>query len=270
MFRIHQEGLPYQPARSRLSEDAILSRVVSLPKGRIPEWADFTTLGIDVQADRVFWMEIAWGVERVRGHIVNWGQFPGEMVAQHENLNMLLRLNRSKPLVRAFIDSGDGNTTGDVYGWSNTHNQGVRPIKGRVGLSDESTNRQFIANSHGPEHDGKLLILEVNLIKDYFAKLMEREIESGVSISYPLEVADDVSFQRQMVSEERRSQTGANGKTRSGWFVRDGYGANHWWDCAIYATGGAIHYGLMNAGSIAPKRKRRRQIRATGSPVPTR
>lgn len=270
MFRIHQEGLPFQPARSRLSEDAILSRVVSLPRGKVPDWADFTTLGMDVQGDRVVWVEMAWGVAQVRGHVVNYGEIKGEIVALHEQLNMLIGMKRSVPLARAFIDSGDGNTTADVYNWTNTHNLGVRPIKGRVGLSDEHSNRKFISDSRGAEHNDKLLILEVNHIKDFFAKLMERELESGLSITFPLEVADDVGFQRQMVSEERRAETSPNGKTRSGWFTRTGYGANHLWDCAIYATSGAIHYGVLNATVAAPKVRRRPRIKATGSAVPTR
>lgn len=48
----------------------------ALPRYEVPQWADFVTVGIDVQQAVLFWLMAAWQQESFRGAIVDWGAWP--------------------------------------------------------------------------------------------------------------------------------------------------------------------------------------------------
>lgn len=85
-------GLEDSPAATK---EQILSRIVGIERGVVPNWAERLTAFIDVQGSLLYWIVTAWRSD-FTGHIVDYGAFPDQKrpyftLAEAKNLKRTLK-----------------------------------------------------------------------------------------------------------------------------------------------------------------------------------
>lgn len=78
-FRSEYQNDPvdHTPATTVLTDDEIQAKAVELPRGVVPAGCRMLTAFIDVQAELLYWMVVAWE-EHFTGHVVDYGAWPDQ------------------------------------------------------------------------------------------------------------------------------------------------------------------------------------------------
>ncbi len=252
-FYIHQEGLPWQPPGKKVELQSVEGAISDLPAALFPAWVEFITIGMDVQGDGVWFLVAGWSPRQNRVHLGYWGfstDHPSRGMGEIER--MLAKEweredGRKARADFAAMDSGDGNSTEDVYRFCNRFER-LFPVKGASGRLSKS-----YQISRGQEHKDKLRIVDTHKMKDMISNLFAN---SRVTMARP--AADDIEFLRMLVSEERNKETGM-------WEKRKGYKANHILDTFAYnlAIAADLFFGHAG-GEDAPQPKKKTQPKIVG------
>jgi phage terminase large subunit GpA-like protein len=240
-----------------MGEASIVSRVdEKAERGVVPSWAQIITMGVDVQADRFVWVVSGWR-SNTRGCVIDHGEAGG----WEELQDVIARVWPQDGTARNFqpcyvlIDSGDGLMTGDVYQFCSQMDRArgqVLPVKGSsAGLNTfhRMSIRDAVKDRKGHiRAKESLVLIDTAKVKDFLASCLDRPVGSDAAFTFHDEVASDLTFQRQIVSEERGRDPKAK-SNRTLWKTRDGYEANHFWDALVYATTGALMRGVLRGGT---------------------
>lgn len=136
-------GLPYEYAKGAVDEEALKARAEDYPELRAPLDALVVTVGVDTQHDRFAVVVRAWGPGE-ESWLLYWGEIYGNTTDRSDPVWQELDKVVFGPFkhesggelwtAALSIDSGDGNTSENVYHWvRHKHRQGkhfVMPIKG--------------------------------------------------------------------------------------------------------------------------------------------
>ena len=243
-FHNHFRAKGFSPKRMQIVEASIAARAnPDMARGVVPPWADFFTLGADVQHDRIYWVRSAWRKADQRRHIFDWGILEGRIddaafrkgplqALVDEVVEWQGGLKKGRARLACF-DSGDGTVTLDVYAFARQFQGGrVVPIKGGNIAAGRLWKRSADEEA---EHRGGLVMLDVDRIKDWWSKLMQREGESAPT--FAAEVVFDPEFQRHLCSQAR--------DPKGHWDMRAGYGEDHWLDAGVYDVAAGMLCGLV-------------------------
>lgn len=119
--------------------ERLLERREDYTPGTVPRGGLFLTAGVDVQRDRLECKVLAWGRGK-ESWSVDYQIFDGRtsepavwrQLEEYRAQTFPTAGGAELPIVRMFVDSGDGTTTNDVYSWVRTQPYPqVQAIKGR-------------------------------------------------------------------------------------------------------------------------------------------
>lgn len=246
-FTLHELAEGFVEKRIIMEEQTIVDRVDRELDNDLPKWADILSLGADLQWDRLYWVQTAWGRNHQRCHVMDFGVIEGDV---DHTLAALLAMIRDAPVSpgATAVDSGDGAHTETVYRWALANKgYGVWPIKG---ASAALGGGKLLGRSRDEKasHRGRLWNLDTDKLKSFVSRLMSRPVEHEGRVSFCAKALTDEAFQRQLCAEQRLK----NGK----WALRPGYADNHFWDATVYATAAAHIGGLFREASrAAPPRQ---------------
>lgn len=265
IFRNHFLALPYQPRKMVMAERAVVDRCnPGLARGTVPTGTEAALLGCDVQDDGVFWIKLGVNRHGPRVAVSDWGFLQGDFEGMHGALDALVTTGltlpegRELPLLRVGFDSGSGLHRDRVYAyarkWALQRKAGrkVLPTKGERVIGGGG----LVAWSKTSQSDHRVELLRLGTValKDLFAGWFARSPGDPNAVVFASEAAEDLRFQRGIVSEERQRVRQRNGQEQVYWQPRDGYeGENHWWDALIIALGVGVSAGLVQG----PVRARR-------------
>ena len=233
-------GWIWEEKSEKVEADDLEYRSKEYKRGTVPEGAIVLTAGVDVQQDHLFYVVRAWGAQEE-----SWLVECGRLDAGLESLvgvliNRVFEGNNTKHKIRLVcIDSG--YRTNEVYQFSRRYAEIVRPIKGQQKISGvpiRATKIDRDASGDTIRHSVRLFNLDVSHFKDKVTRLMTaQDGEPGawhLHSEVPGEYLRHVTSEHKVLTRNRRT-----GATKAEWTVKPGGGANHWWDCEIYATAAA-------------------------------
>jgi phage terminase large subunit GpA-like protein len=267
-FYIHELATAYVEKNQSFAEQSIVSRVDgSWKRGTVPNrGVDLITMGIDVQHDGVYWMKCGWEFSAGKCFVMDWCFIPSPL----EEILTLVREDtlggrwfffrggkRYQATVgRALIDVGDGQNDESVY-------QFVGMCPGDIVMPARGTGQRIpgpvpfakIGKSAKTGRVAKSILarerrIDVNRLKSGIARMMEREADHEGAVVFPAEALEDAAFQRQLCAEQWDRALGR-------WVKKQGYAANHWWDCWMMCLGGAMMKGFWRN---APAKQRREVV----------
>ena len=244
--------------------EILLARREPYVVGVVPDGGLFLTAGCDVQRDRLECGVWAWGRNReswaidyriIEGRTSEpdvWRQL-GEYISQtfpHER-------GAELPIRRVFVDSGDGTTTNDVYGWVRTQSQtqvaaikgsdkGILPV-GQPSPVDVTVGGKKISNGL------KIRMINVSFFKaEFYAALKSRpptdeEISQGFGYPqgychYPQGGLYGDEHFKQICAEQLVTHKRKNGRTVTEWMQTRA--RNEALDVRNYARAAAYDCGL--------------------------
>lgn len=245
--------------------ETLLLRRENYEPGTIPRGGLLLTAGVDVQRDRLEAEVVAWSRNR-ESWSVDYQIFEGK--TSEASVWQKLETFRSAtyrtesgvdlPIYRMFVDSGDGTTTNDVYGWVRTQPAGqVLAIKGTdrsILPVGQPSPVEVTVGGRKIKAGVKIKLVNVNFFKaELYANLKLRtptEEELAQGFSYPPGFCHFPSGQnygdehfKQLCAEQLVSRANRRtGRTRMEW--QQTRPRNEALDCRIYARAAAWDRGL--------------------------
>jgi len=250
-FIQHQLAQCYREYRVAMGPERIVERCGTIPRGVVPSDIVALSAGVDVQHDRIYWAVTGWTPIGPRPHVVDWGMVRGAPEVSLPELDGIILAReftrqdgQRLRVALTLVDCRDGVTAPAVYGYTGRRLDRMRPCMGenwlpagqyyRFGSYSKNEDREIIGDH--------VVKLDVTRVKDWWARLMHRDVAEPHAVSFASEAATDNDFVNQMISEVRQILPGGRVK----WVRRQNY-ENHWFDCAIYATGAAIIMGVLRS-----------------------
>ncbi|QDV50842.1 terminase gpA endonuclease subunit [Gimesia fumaroli] len=292
-FQNSTDALPYDPAPEEVDPHE-LARILRSDEDHIaicPIWSRFITRAVDVQSKAAGyefpWQVCAWG-EGGRGGTVTKGTAYGF----HELSGVLNRrdfphADGGPNLYVPFdvIDSGDGNSTDDVYAFC--HNRPFCfPLKGsstsfpkNYALSEISNDLRSQKQTESKERrllNGEVLLILVNTMRSQFwlQRILDGRIKADAinRFSIPAELADDEAFLEELLNEYQDIDFGPDGFFTRGWKRRTRNPNDqrdliryNWAAAQIITNNGQEWYLLPDRPNVTeevrtPRRKRKRKV----------
>lgn len=235
-------------------------------RGHVPTWAYFLTAGVDVQADRCYWVVRAWG-DGCTSALVDWGccrrtHKENDQTVLRSDLDQLdgVILSRRWPVLgenprglsalavcRLGIDSGYRST--DVFAWVRAHpGDRVLAVAGDPKIVPGTLYRfsalEKNVRTGKPYPEGTTRWgIDTNTYKSDLQDRWHAD-RNGPGVWWlpvdVLELRDGEDYLRQ-ITNERRIQAAARGPDRrvgpktTRWEVISESTGNHYWDCEVYA-----------------------------------
>jgi phage terminase large subunit GpA-like protein len=244
-------GEIWEDRSAATAEDRIRQLEAEHPKRHVPLQAPVLTMGVDVQAARIYYAVRAWGVNE-ESWLVDAG-----MVEHWEQLQEVLDMtwpvwvpsgkppqdDRDRAVRLCCIDSG--HRTAEVYSWCREHRLRARPIKGKDTLGGPLFRQGVIdRSSRGKPLPGglKLWLLATHELKDKLHQLMH--VPDDVDGGWWVHRGVHEDYARQVTAEHKVRQTDSRGRVKETWQPKYGGIANHWWDCEVYALAAAEMLGV--------------------------
>ncbi len=90
-----------------LDPELVAERITGIPRGIVPDWAEYVTAAIDVQQDSLWWLVSAWD-HHMRGHVVDYGVWPeqGRPYITNNDIKTSLRQFHNASTVELGIEAG--------------------------------------------------------------------------------------------------------------------------------------------------------------------
>lgn len=230
----------------------VMRLVADYPPNSAPDGVQFITLGVDVQADGLFYSAWGWGYNSEMWKLSNG--FLGGNTAYDDVWLRLTRVREAEygdqRIACTFIDSGyrpgDKSVVTDhmVYKYCRAH-PGSYPVKGRDVMDMPYKQVKIDVTLSGRTIKNGLRLFHVNT--HYFKQFIYGRIQWPEELlSEPggmhLDRETSEEFCRQLVSEELVIKP-------SGGFLWIRKDENHYLDCTVYAAAAAAHMGVA---SLAP------------------
>lgn len=217
----------------------LMDRREPYPSDCLPEGVLCLTAGVDVQRDRIECSVYGWGIGRESWGICHrifygrpddqqtWDQLDGLL-----STNFRLKCGAEIPIRAAFIDSGDGMFTNEVYRYTRMRERRlIFSIKGRAGMDLPIVGKPTKASTV----QAMLFTIGVDPCKHRVADHLAK-VEPGpgyVHFDEDPEAGFSENFFRQITAEEWR-MTHDSGKHKWEWVkIRE---RNEALDCCVYAT----------------------------------
>lgn len=258
-------GEIWEDRAAATAEDRILQLQAEHPKRHVPLQAPVLTMGVDVQASRMFYVVRAWGTGE-ESWLVDAG-----VVEHWEQLDEILTMawpvwvpkgkppqdDRDRAIRLCCIDTGYRTT--EVYGWCRTNRMQARAIKGKDTLGGPLFRQGVIdRSSRGKPLPGglKLWTLATSELKDKLQALQNLPDDAEGGWWVHRGVHED--YARQVTSEHKVRETDKRGRITEKWVPKYSGIANHWWDCEVYALAAAEMLGVwrmkpeQDSGGAAP------------------
>lgn len=234
-------------------------RSQELRLGEPPEWVARITVGADVQRNRIEASVWGWG-EGLRSVLIDHRIFHGDPAEQAvwKELDAFLQEDWETPsgrrmrMTRLAIDTGDGQSTTDVYNWARKHPREVMAIKGSGNFNASvpvmgPTWVDTTVNGRKIRRGVQLWTIAVSLFKSetYAWLRLDQPLDGQETppgyITLPQGV--DAEWIQQLVAEQLVTvKNKRTGFTRREWQkTRD---RNEAIDCRVYARAAAYALGL--------------------------
>ncbi|MFS0737543.1 terminase gpA endonuclease subunit [Sphingomonas sp. 1P06PA] len=226
--------------------------------GEPPSWAALLTAAVDVQRNRVELDVWGWGPNRWRAFVETvviegraadadtWRRVDAELAREWRTKD-----GRRLKLAKVAADTGDGDSTMEIYAWARKHPALVMPIKGRhsLGISEPIAGPKRVdVTISGKTIKGgvKLWSVATSMLKqEFYSSLgLERALDGQQQpdgyVFLPMGTTDEDV--KQMVSEQFVRVRTRTGSVRMEWQkLRD---RNERLDIAIYARAAAYALGV--------------------------
>lgn len=238
-------GEPWENEAVKMRSDIVFARQSTHARGVVPAGAQMLTCGIDVQRDSFWWVVRAWGA-RLTSWLVDFGECEtwGEIDAM---LDREFPVEGGEPAVinLAFIDSGDGERTNEVYEYCASRAAGVFPCKGVENRGVGAPVRE--SKVEGADFGGmKLFLVNGHYYKSFISGRIRRDTDSPGSFNVYDAEGEDAwlrVYADQLCSEQLVSSTDSKGRVTETWKPVVSHAANHLLDCECYAIAAAERGG---------------------------
>lgn len=234
-------GWIWEERSERIEAEELAARTKEYERSTVPAGAVVLTAGVDVQGDHLYYVIRAWGSSGENSWLVEAGRLDAgleQLVSVIVN-RVFPGVGRQHRVRLMCIDSG--YRTDEVYRFARRHSEVVRPIKGQQSLSGVPIRSNKIdRNATGDtiRHSIRLFHIDTSHFKDKVTRLMTAQ--DGEPGEWNLHDNIPAEYLRQCTSEakilNRNRRTGA---MKTEWAKKPGSGANHYWDCEVYATAAA-------------------------------
>lgn len=215
-----------------MSEERLEAKALPHPAGTIPDGVLVLTAAVDVQKSGFWWIVVGWGYDE-RAWIIESG-----FVDSWEAVARTLRKSYERPdgsriqILRAAVDSGDGNRAAEVYQFCRQMGGGVLPIKGE---RSDARGRPIWATKI---KTAGVVLWHVNTgwCKTKALRMMHAGEDDHGCLHLHRDPPPDLL--RQLCSEQKVVQRNRTNGTMAEVFIkRQGYDANHLLDALGYAIG---------------------------------
>jgi phage terminase large subunit GpA-like protein len=274
VFKNSWLGEPWEDVVTQASSERMAEKAaIGLPRRQIPKDAGMITIGVDVQADRIYWVARAWGP-----HCESWLIDHGTSLTLDQEKRSVLRLLdelylmlwHDRPFKRGggyafdymFVDSG--YRTRDIYRWCRNH-PGTAPCKGESRLTPV-----LVRKSAGSPKDKSAMITdearELWLVNADQAKetLYSWSNQRGSGPNrFHLHNETDEEWIHQFTAEH---QVMDSKKQRLVWVPRTIGRANHYLDSEVYALAAAEVAGGLEIRSPPALPRQKVERPASGPP----
>ena len=264
-------------AKARKLDIAVLeakARSSTFSMGLAPPWAIGMIAAADVQADRIEWVQVAYGPRGRQLALVGWGQTPwfetGDLYRALDNVKakkVLLAVKAGEPrrwLPTMFLAVDTGFKATELYAYRAKRDPGIKLVKGDAVRHDKRA-WLFQKSEQGAEGMTRVPLLKINLTpwKDRLAGLLggptpaprERPGVGGggggavgpggsgggdggiEELSTTLELPRDLPAE---VLEQLVAEHFVGGL----WVKKVERLPNEAWDCMVYATASLVAYGV--------------------------
>ncbi len=244
----------FEEREKETHESVLITHIGNYPPEIIPEGVQMITAGFDVQLDHVYVRVLGWGHSSEVWSIYEARLETGDtsLLESYKLVEDLLEMQwpftknkaHTMGIFKAAIDC---NYRPDVVkDVCVKHNDVLIPVRGDGSVK----NRIFRATRESVIVDKARDIiinlirydLNVNVLKDRLYRLLHESVIPGPGYMH-LHSQTSEEIIRQLASEEQRKiRTGRHFKNV--WVKKDGYRANHYWDCDVYATAAAELAGV--------------------------
>lgn len=249
-------GLAYEAAGDAPPWEDLRDRaaVSEYSKGQIPAGAVFTTLGIDVQGDRLEWQLVGWD-RNLRRFVIDYGVVPGYVGEKSTRGLLDVLVNNEWPnayghRLRPDMTAIDGNAyTTDVWGWARRF-PAARVIMVRGARSETAPRLQRVKQEYN-EKTGKVKKYSRRFY-NFNSSIMKLGLYKNIRKTDPLEPGfvsfpcglDDEYF-RGLTAERRVAKKNKDGFEVWRW-TKDPLQANEPLDTMNQAEAAATKLGLRS------------------------
>ncbi len=252
-------GLDWVEKDIQVTEDAIEALKLDYGMGIVPTGGLFLTLGADTQDDGVYYVVRAWGYHD-ESWMIDCGKLMRTPNTDDDFAQLLEILNTqyehrdgSRMRIRVgCVDSG-GHRTSTVYKFAYKSRRQVYATKGASHTQARPWMDSVI------ERAGNLVIGILDT--DYF-KTTIHDMRTKLPAVWHIPVGIEKEYVRQISAEEKVHQMSGSGQRRAVWVLRDGYVANHYWDCEVGALAAAERVGLRRL--MPPEQQAKAPVRRGG------
>ncbi len=238
-FRNSWLAEPWEDTKLKTDKDLVMERQAPEPQGVVPEWAVMLTAGVDVQRTSIYFDIVAFGAKLtsqsiLHGQLMSLNELERYMNAEFHKVN-----GESFVPLLTLIDSGDGETTDEIYEFCMNYEWAV-PCKGS---SRELSTHYKVStiNKKNAVYDGQQLILvDGGKYKDTIAYRLNKKNGLGACMVH----ADcDEEYAAQLTAEHKVAE-GSGRNRRLVWRTKVTHGDNHFLDCRVYAFAAADIRGI--------------------------
>ena len=235
----------WQQREKEPDADKLAGHIGLYERGLLPGWVQVVTLGIDVQADHIWYAVVGWGY-LFEAFLVDAGRIEtGDTrdLANYEAVRRLIArpwpyadiIQTVLPPAMAAIDTGYRGSVVEDFCRQNAYLRAI-PVRG-----DDAVKARIYRKSPIDAHLVRYH-LNVNSIKDRLFRLLFETAEPGPGF-FHLPRDTSAEIKAHLTSEEQR--VFYKGFTKQAvWQPKKGGGANHLWDCGVYATAAAELAGV--------------------------
>jgi phage terminase large subunit GpA-like protein len=290
-------AVPYKSStveHEAVSSTGIMKRQRSLPRGRVPQCAEYLTLGVDIGKWLIHWTLISWEPE-VHGHVVDYGrvEVPSGEIGAERGILTALREFRDQVLAGWPIGTGDeedrkvpdqvwidaGYLPDTIYEFCAETSPGpkarFRPVIGRgEGQQGRQTYNRPKATGNIVRHVGEeyhviyhkqsgLYLVEANA--DYWKTWVHRRFTTPADKPGSLTLFEvpapvkHLSFAKHLTAEKKVEEFIAGKGTVLRWERISSN--NHWFDSTYYACAAGHMTGARLIKSERPAQTRQRKKR---------
>jgi phage terminase large subunit GpA-like protein len=227
-------GEPFEDRGEKPKIEVLLTRERNYNIGTLPEEAEalFVTLGADVQANRIEYELVAWGVNAESWSIdyqVIYGDTSDEADQVWEKLREVIQSEHAGfPVLLAGIDSG--YRTDVVYGFAASFDAGVYPVMGHEILGRD---RVYIQLATSKTNDVTRIDINTNLMKQEVYRYLSKGQQLGKAVGYcHFPVQYDREHYNRLTAETRIAVRDQRGGMKFKWDA--GSRRNEQLDCRVY------------------------------------
>lgn len=234
----------WEDRAAAISESGINALRGDYPRRTVPAGGLVLTMGVDVQADLIYWVVRAWG-ENEESWLVDAGVVDRwEQLAQVQAFAWPLASDAAATgrtalrVAMACIDSG--YRTLEVYDFCRVDQLQRRAVKGRDHLGGrtwQGTTVETTRRGRALPGGMRLFLVDTSALKDKVVRLqtLPDEVPGGWWI--PQDIDD--RYVEHQTSEHKIRKVDRRGRVTEMWAPRFVGAPNHWFDCEVYALAAA-------------------------------